>query len=141
MAEFKDKLFELRTQAGLTQREFANKIHVSCASIGMYETGKRMPTADVEEAIADYFHISLDELRGRSATRNYSISQEEYFIIEAYRELPKAEKDMVKRMLAYNELMQQKSMANGSIATGKKLISELTNYKGVKNEDRKDTLG
>lgn len=137
MAELADRLQYLRRRENLTQRELADKIGVSSGTIARYECGKRMPGADIEESLARYFNVSLDELRGRQITTNYSITQEEFLIIEAYRELPKAEKDMIKRMLAYNERlhdMPQKSMKYGITTTGKKLLSELTNYQGVKKK-------
>lgn len=137
MAEFKDRLQYLRKREHLTQRELADKIGVTGGAIAMYECGKRMPTIDIEESIAKYFNVSLDELRGRQITSNYSITQEEFYIIEAYRELPKAEKDMVKRMLAYSDRLaeiQHKKMPHATAATGKRLISELTNYQGVKKK-------
>lgn len=137
MAEFKDRLQYLRKREHLTQRELADKIGVTGGAIAMYECGKRMPTIDIEESIAKYFNVSLDELRGRQITSQYSITQEEFNIIEAYRELPKAEKDMVKRMLAYSDRLievQHRQMSHGTVTTGKKLISELTNYQGVKKK-------
>lgn len=137
MAEFKDRLQYLRKREHLTQRELADKIGVTGGAIAMYECGKRMPTIDIEESIAKYFNVSLDELRGRQITSQYSITQEEFNIIEAYRELPKAEKDMVKRMLAYSDRLieiQHRQMPHGTVTTGKKLISELTNYQGVKKK-------
>ena len=137
MAEFKDRLQYLRKREHLTQRELADKIGVTGGAIAMYECGKRMPTIDIEESIAKYFNVSLDELRGRQITSQYSITQEEFNIIEAYRELPKAEKDMVKRMLAYSDRLieiQHRQMPHSTVTTGKKLISELTNYQGVKKK-------
>lgn len=136
MAELKDMLQYLRKRENLSQKDLAKKMNVSVSTIGMYETGKRMPALEIEESLANYFHVSLDELRGRSAPVDYSITAEEYGIVEAYRELPKAQKDMVKRMLAYDGLYNEarRNATHGTVTTGKKLISELTNYQGVKKK-------
>lgn len=53
-----------RQRDGLSQRDLAAKLHVSPSTIGMYESGRRFPTQEVEEALADYFNVSLDVLRG-----------------------------------------------------------------------------
>lgn len=66
MAEFKDMLKYFRERKGMTQSELARAIGVSQGAIGMYETGKREPDFETEEAIADFFNVSLSVLRGRS---------------------------------------------------------------------------
>lgn len=43
MAEFKDRLKELRKSRDLSQAELAEKIGVSVGLIGMYENGQRNP--------------------------------------------------------------------------------------------------
>lgn len=103
MNSFKDVLLYLRKREGLTQRELADKLHVSKSVIGMYEMGQRYPTRDVEEAIADFFNVSIMTLRGQQIENDFSISSEEQHLIECFREAPKAEKDVVKRILSYYE--------------------------------------
>lgn len=66
MNEFKDMLSYFRKSYGLSQRELADRIHVTPGAIGMYESGKRYPTREVEEAIADFFNVNLNTLRGIS---------------------------------------------------------------------------
>lgn len=64
MASFSEILKYLRNRAGYTQQELADKIGVSKQVICMYEKGRRRPSYEVEEAIADVFNVSLDVLRG-----------------------------------------------------------------------------
>jgi len=64
MAEFKDMMQYYRKVNGMTQRELADKIGISHSAVGMYESGKRFPTKEIEEALADIFNVSLDNLRG-----------------------------------------------------------------------------
>ena len=64
---FKDMLKYLRSSHGISQAELSKAIGVSPSTIGMYETGEREPNFEIEEKIADYFNVSLDTLRGKSA--------------------------------------------------------------------------
>lgn len=64
MTTLKDMLVYLRKRDGLSQRELAEKIGVSPSTIGMYESGKRFPTHEIEEALADIFNVNLNILRG-----------------------------------------------------------------------------
>ena len=82
----------LRLRDGLSQRDLAAKIHVSPSAIGMYESGQRFPTQEVEEALADYFNVSLDVLRGISEEHSYN---------ENVRIFASLTEDMQKRLLAY----------------------------------------
>ena len=65
MPEFKDMLKYYRERMGLSQRDFAKRINIAPATVGMYEQGKRHPDFETEEKIADFFNVSLDNLRGR----------------------------------------------------------------------------
>lgn len=64
MPELKDTLSYYRQSNGLSQRELAKKIGVSASTIGMYESGQRFPKPEIEEALADIFNVSLNNLRG-----------------------------------------------------------------------------
>jgi len=64
MAQFKDMLAYYRKVNGFSQRELAEKVNVSHSAIAMYEAGKRFPTKEIEEALADVFNVSLNNLRG-----------------------------------------------------------------------------
>ena len=66
MVKFKDRLKELRVKQGLTQEMLAEKLNMGKSTIGMYENGKRLPSFEIEEEIADFFNVDLDYLRGRS---------------------------------------------------------------------------
>ena len=43
MNDFGENLRELRSSAGLTQKELANKLEISPSAVGMYEHGRRKP--------------------------------------------------------------------------------------------------
>ena len=62
--EFNEKLQKLRTNENLTQEELAEKLYVSRAAISKWESGRRYPSIDSLKAIAEYFHVTIDELIG-----------------------------------------------------------------------------
>ena len=64
--EFKDRLRELRLKRHLTQAEFSEQSGIGRSVVGMYETGKRKPSFEVLETIADFFNVSMDYLTGKT---------------------------------------------------------------------------
>lgn len=66
MASFGERLKQLREKEGLTQPELAKLVGVGATAIANYEAGSRNPKFEIEEAIADFFNVSLDYLRGKS---------------------------------------------------------------------------
>lgn len=65
MNNFASMLKYLRNREGLSQRELASKLNISASAICMYENGNRHPKPEDEEAIADFFNVDLNTLRGR----------------------------------------------------------------------------
>lgn len=62
--EFNEKLQKLRTGEKLTQEELAEKLYVSRTAISKWESGRGYPSIDSLKAIAQYFHVTIDELIG-----------------------------------------------------------------------------
>ena len=60
--DFAKRLKELRASRGLTQDDLARGLNLVKSSISMYENGKRKPSFEVLEAIADYFNVNMDTL-------------------------------------------------------------------------------
>ena len=65
MSDFASMLKYFREREGLSQRELASRLGMSASTIGMYESGKRHPKFEDEEAIADFFNVDLNTLRGK----------------------------------------------------------------------------
>ena len=59
---FGNLLYELRSNANLTQEELANKLGVTNKAISKWENGKAKPTTDMLKKIAILFNISLEKL-------------------------------------------------------------------------------
>jgi transcriptional regulator with XRE-family HTH domain len=89
MTTFGDRLRTLRREEGLSQEELAAKLKVSRSCIGNYEKDVRLPKYEDLEAIADFFNVDTDFLRGKTDQRNqYThdlLSAEESEIIDLYR--------------------------------------------------------
>lgn len=70
---FNTKLRDLRIKKNITQKELSKHLGVSDRTVGYYETGERIPPADVLIKIANYFNVSLDYLLDRPINNNGSI--------------------------------------------------------------------
>jgi transcriptional regulator with XRE-family HTH domain len=56
------RIAALRRQCGLSQAELARRIQVSPSAVGMYEQGRREPSAELLVAMAREFGVSTDFL-------------------------------------------------------------------------------
>lgn len=63
-ADFARRLRKLRTDAGLSRKDMAEKIGVVARTIINYENGTRIPYADTAVKMAQLFGISVDALLG-----------------------------------------------------------------------------
>ena len=52
----------LRKSRGMTQRQLAKAMKVSTSAIGMYEQGRREPSAELIVKLCDYFSVSTQYL-------------------------------------------------------------------------------
>lgn len=66
MAEFKDRLRELRIEKGLTQQELGDAIGLHGMSISGYERGVKKPSFKALDDLADALDASFDYLLGNS---------------------------------------------------------------------------
>ena len=68
MAEFKDRLKELRTNRGLSQDRLSEATGFSKETISAWERGKRNPSPENVEALSGFFEIDVEYLSGESNT-------------------------------------------------------------------------
>ncbi len=66
MEIFRIRLKEMRLLLGFTQREMAEKLHISQPSYIRYENGTAEPTLENLSKIAEIFDVSTDYLLGRT---------------------------------------------------------------------------
>ena len=69
MGIFSSRLKTLRKEHNLSQKNLAEILGYSRATIANYEQGVRKPSADILRNLANYFEVSLDYLLGRSNIR------------------------------------------------------------------------
>lgn len=60
--KFGNYIYELRTKAGLSQAELADKINVTNKAVSKWETGKAKPTTDALKKLSVLFDVSIDKL-------------------------------------------------------------------------------
>jgi len=58
------KIFELRTEKGITREKLGSMIETSGAIIGKYERNERTPSVEIARKIALALNVSLDYLVG-----------------------------------------------------------------------------
>lgn len=56
------RLKDLRAKYDLSQKQLAERLHVSAGSIGGYENGTRYPKDDILNALAEFFNVPVADL-------------------------------------------------------------------------------
>ena len=64
MKTFSEKLKELRTEKGLTQKQISDDLKISVTGYAGYEQGVREPNFSVLKKLCKYFDVSTDYLLG-----------------------------------------------------------------------------
>ena len=59
-----ERLREVRTEAGLTQAQFGERLSVSQDTVSLWEKGRSVPTTETLAMICRNFNISADYLLG-----------------------------------------------------------------------------
>ena len=72
--DFGMRLKDLRTQAGLTQKQLAEQIGVTKSVVSFYELRERTPSPEVLVKLATVFHVSSDYLLGIEKGRSIDIT-------------------------------------------------------------------
>ena len=96
----------LRSTAGISQKTLADSIGVSQQSINKYENHNIEPDIATLSSSADYFHVSIDFLVGRTNCQlppaedgSAGISSEEESLLCRYRALTPKQKKAVQEVL------------------------------------------
>lgn len=72
--EINNKLKDLRTASGLTQKQLAERLGVAKSVVSYYEQGERLPSYDVLIKISRIFHVTTDYLLGLEHNRMLDVS-------------------------------------------------------------------
>ena len=65
MPFFSQRIYELRKQRGLSQKELGEAVGLSHKAISTIESGSRSTTVEKLVLLADFFGVSTDYLLGR----------------------------------------------------------------------------
>lgn len=58
------KFRDARIQSGKSQKEVAEQLGISNATVNNWESGRRLPTIEALEELADLYQVSVDYLLG-----------------------------------------------------------------------------
>ena len=72
--DFGSRLKELRTQAGLTQLQLAQRMGITKSVVSFYELQERTPSPDILVKLAGIFRVSTDYLLGLDKRETIDIS-------------------------------------------------------------------
>lgn len=64
MVDFGENLKKLRHEAGLTQKQLAERLWISKAAVSYYEQSLRCPSPEILIKLSGVFHVSTDHLLG-----------------------------------------------------------------------------
>jgi len=70
---FGKTILELRKQKNVTQEELAAELGVTAAAVSKWENNYTLPDILMLCALADYFHVTTDELLGRNVEVKYAV--------------------------------------------------------------------
>ena len=90
--EFKERLKELRKQAGISQVELATRLGMSKSTIGAYEVGQIDPSIVALKQMARFFHVDACYLLGEEKTVMYDFKARD--LIDKYQQLTDEGKQM-----------------------------------------------
>lgn len=78
------RLKTIRTQAGMTQTELAEKLGSTQASINCYESDKQQPTLRVLVRLSNVFHLPIDYI-ATGENKEYYTVEDRYFLAKFHR--------------------------------------------------------
>ncbi len=94
---------------GISQIDLGRALNVTGATVSSWEQNRTEPNMEQSLKMAKYFGCTLEELFGSTpADHSATLSNEEELLIESYRTSDNQTKEMVKRILAYKELLDKK---------------------------------
>ena len=69
-----EKLYSLRIEKKLTQKQLAARIGLAISSVSSYESGSRYPSFETLIKLARIFHVSTDYLLGLTERRSIDVT-------------------------------------------------------------------
>lgn len=110
LCEIGNRIKEIRTEIGLTQKEFAQNVGVSVTCVSLYETGSRIPSETVIKLLCEKWNYSEEWIKQGSGKRKrdrisldamaavYETSEDEKELIVKYMALDEDVKKRIREM-------------------------------------------
>lgn len=95
------RIKKLREASNISQITLSKHLNISNTTLSQYETGKRIPSDEIKNKLADYFNVSLDYLLGRTNNKNAIDIPQEY--TDEYKVTSKDKKQYIEHMKKANE--------------------------------------
>lgn len=83
-----NRIQELRTELGWRQEDLAKQLNITRQAVANHESGRRSLNPDTIQSLCEIFHVTADYLLGFSSQRNFSVSDEDAEVIDAYHAAP-----------------------------------------------------
>lgn len=80
-----NRIKELRTEADMKQTDLADRIGVSRTLVSKYERENVDLSTEYIRSLCSIFGVTADYLLGLSEIRSYSLTEDEYLMVQAYR--------------------------------------------------------
>ncbi len=98
------KIKELRQEKGLTQKQLAHELNISIPTLSHWECNYQEPSFKDLKELAKYFKVSTDYLLDVDTDnyfkeRNSHLTSEENKLIEKYRKLEIADKNLINQTI------------------------------------------
>ena len=91
------RLFELRTEQNLSQRELAKKLNISQGTYNNWENGKTQPSIEDMLEISKLFKVSVDYLIGNQV-EEVLVKEDESTLRKIYRSIQKLDEESLKAL-------------------------------------------
>lgn len=108
---FADKMKQLRERKGISQEKLAEELGVSRQVITKWENGAGTPKIENLKALADYFHVTLDELLGRTEMEDQDLATQYRMTIEELKLYSQTTVDLVDRAIRLGTRMSKEGKA------------------------------
>ena len=108
MVDVGERLRKIRKAVRLTQKEVAQKVHMTQSYIAGIENNTHKPSLSALQMIADALHVDIAELVGSEVTnQDTGLSDDEAHLITMYRSLSDKKKNLTISMVS--ELLPSKA--------------------------------
>lgn len=116
MATLGERIKEERLARKMTQTELGNVCRVTKYTISLYENDKSTPSDDIKSILADFFHVSMDYLLGRTDVKTTYKSSSDLKVDNSDPELNKKDKKDIEKMTdRFLKGLEGGAMLNGEI--------------------------